>query len=308
MRGGRLETKPSANSTPIMKPKWRARASIVSRKLACDSIVSGAFEAGIVELAREGADGGPPRFHGRCHVHDERRLVDVCRREIDRLLRPVRRMSRLELAQAGVERGVPHELAGPRGGPDAGRPGTTSGRCAVFRAGSRRSARARSRALCTSPPSPKSSVSRNSAPRISAGALRLALARLPRRRAFPSRRESGRRCRSGVRGRGPEPSVPAQVSSMSSGCAAIARMSTGIGLGLPSVGNCCALERARRGLADRVERSRGRTRAGERAADRAAPPELPAAAASCPAASGAALATSSFRSAAFFIFSASCSN
>src|SRR6266540_1474556 len=46
IRGGRLETKPSPNSTPIMKPKYRARASIAARKLFCDKIVSGSRDSG----------------------------------------------------------------------------------------------------------------------------------------------------------------------------------------------------------------------------------------------------------------------
>ena len=104
--------KPSPNSTPISAPKCRARASIISRKLFCESMVCGSVEAGSwnwlvkarIAARRISIDGVTSTTKVR--------LVDLERREVHRLLRPVRGVPRLDLAQSGVEGGVRHELAG----------------------------------------------------------------------------------------------------------------------------------------------------------------------------------------------------
>src|SRR5436190_12177919 len=62
-----------------------------------------------VKLAREGPDGGSPGLHGRRDVDYEVRLVEVTGRKVDRLLRPMGRMTRLDLPQPGVEREVSDE-------------------------------------------------------------------------------------------------------------------------------------------------------------------------------------------------------
>src|SRR5512144_1162556 len=106
------------------------------------------------------------------------------------------------------------------------------------------------------PPSPKSRISRNSAPRISAPriASRSRVEASPRVPISP-------RVKSTIPNRRPlalsVTSVPAQVSSMSSECAAIARTSTGMNafrfrrtVGA-QVDDRCALRRALRGFANR---------------------------------------------------------
>src|ERR1022692_857335 len=66
----------------------------------------------VVELTRVGADRAAPDLHRRADVDDEAGRVNVRGREVDRLLRTVRRVAGLDLAQARVERGIGHELAG----------------------------------------------------------------------------------------------------------------------------------------------------------------------------------------------------
>src|SRR6478672_504951 len=109
--------------------------------------------------------------------------------------------------------------------------------------------------LFTRPPSPQSSLSRNSAPRICAAFCASAS------RIFASPRVPISPCvRSTMPNRLPaalaRTSVPAHVSSMSSGCAAMARMSTAIGGVSPQLGHHGALERPGGRLANRVERGR----------------------------------------------------
>ena len=150
------------------------------------------------------------------------------RREVDRLLRAVRRVLRLDLARFPRSRPRRSRAGRRGGGRGGGRRGTGvktsrgfSRRMTSMTASS--SSRPRRR-----PPSPRSSASRNSAPRISAAPLASRRADLRPSRACPSRPASGPRCRSGSPRRFKRASVPPHVSSTSSGCAAMARTSTGM--------------------------------------------------------------------------------
>ena len=197
--GGRVETNPSPNSAPIREAEVAgARLDRLRGTSPATASSGGSREVGIVELAREGEDRRAAHGHGRGHVHDERRLVHVGGREVDRLLRPVRGVRGLELAQARVEDGVGDELAGApvvgvavvrvRGQDDArtfAADDVDDGELVLARQAADR--RRRSRATRGSP--------RRGSRRPGAPPARGA----PRRRAFPSRRGSDPRCRTAGR-------------------------------------------------------------------------------------------------------------
>ena len=166
--GGGSPEKPSPNSTPIRNPNWRARASIISRKSVWERTVWGSCESASWNwLSKARIAARRVSIEGR-DVHDERRARGR-----------IRSRSRSS-AGAGARGARSRSCAGPRSTPRRSTScparawsGWRSSGYGVktSRGFSRRmtsmTASSSSRDL-RRPPSPRSSVSRKSAPRISA--------------------------------------------------------------------------------------------------------------------------------------------